>query len=326
MTLIIPRKEAPVSGEGTVVIPQPAGDEPVIKNTFFFPDIDPKRVRERMRLEQTVAPARLREAIKSGMAETNAELYEYREQKIAAGFTRLADVPADDIDGESIKVFYYERAVCAMATASLYERYRGVDASAKGDKKADSIDSTIDELWRDMRWAVARIQDNPDTCPANLLPWLAWSFSVDRWDDKWPEATKRAVIRDAYFIHCHKGTIGAIRRVVEPLGYLIEVREWWQLNEEPGTFRIVVGVLEQGITEEMYQELERLVADAKPASRHLTGLAISLSTTGNIFAGAGCYHGDALTVYPYTPEAIIVGGDYFPASAIHLIDNLRVNA
>lgn len=37
MTLIIPRKEAPVSGEGTVVIPQPAGDEPVIKNTFFFP-------------------------------------------------------------------------------------------------------------------------------------------------------------------------------------------------------------------------------------------------------------------------------------------------
>ncbi|HCT3859646.1 head completion/stabilization protein [Escherichia coli] len=161
MTLIIPRKEAPVSGEGTVVIPQPAGDEPVIKNTFFFPDIDPKRVRERMRLEQTVAPARLREAIKSGMAEANAELYEYREQKIAAGFTRLADVPADDIDGESIRVFYYERAVCAMATASLYERYRGVDASAKGDKKADSIDSTIDELWRDMRWAVARIQDKP---------------------------------------------------------------------------------------------------------------------------------------------------------------------
>lgn len=71
-----------MSGEGTVVIPQPAGDEPVIKKHVLFPDIDPKRVRERMRLEQTVAPARLREAIKSGMAETNAELYEYREQKL----------------------------------------------------------------------------------------------------------------------------------------------------------------------------------------------------------------------------------------------------
>lgn len=23
---------------------------------------------------------------------------------------------------------------------------------------------------------------NPDTCPVHLLPHLAWSFSVDRWD------------------------------------------------------------------------------------------------------------------------------------------------
>lgn len=44
------------------------------------------------------------------------------------------------------------------------------------------------------------------------------------------------------------------------------------------------------------------------------------------FSVTGCYHGDALTVYPYTPESIIVEGDYFPAPAIHLIDNLRVNA
>lgn len=113
-----------------------------------------------------------------------------------------------------------------------------------------------------------------DTCPANLLPWLAWAFSVDRWDEKWPEATKRAVIRDAYFIHCHKGTIGAIRRVVEPLGYLINVKEWWETNDPPGTFRLDIGVLESGITEEMYLEMERLIADAKPASRHLIGLNI----------------------------------------------------
>ena len=114
-----------------------------------------------MRLEQTVAPARLREAIKSGMAETNAELYEYREQKIAAGFTRLADVPADDIDGESIKVF----TTSAPCVRWRPRRFMSVIAAwmpvRKATKKADSIDSTIDELWRDMRWAVARIRDKP---------------------------------------------------------------------------------------------------------------------------------------------------------------------
>ncbi len=42
----------------------------------------------------------------------------------------------------------------------------------------------------------------------------------------------------------------------------------------PGTFRLDIGVLETGITEEMYQEMERLIADAKPLSRHLIGLNI----------------------------------------------------
>ena len=167
---------------------------------------------------------------------------------------------------------------------------------------------------------------NPATCPVSFLPYLAWALSVDRWDEKWPEATKRSVCASSFFVHQHKGTISALRRVVEPLGFLIEVREWWQLDEEPGTFRLVVGVLDSGITDEMYQELERLIEDAKPASRHLTGLAISLSATGELYVGAECYDGDALTVYPYTPEKIVIGGEYYPASAIHLIDNLRVNA
>ncbi|MGI0433872.1 phage tail protein I [Pseudomonas aeruginosa] len=39
----------------------------------------------------------------------------------------------------------------------------------------------------------------------------------------WPESARRGAIRSAFFIHSRKGTIGALRRVVEPLGTLIEV-------------------------------------------------------------------------------------------------------
>ncbi|EMW6688353.1 hypothetical protein L400_01036 [Enterobacter hormaechei] len=149
----------PTQPRDRVVIPPVPEAEPVIKNTAFFPDVDPKRVREEMRLEQTVSPVRLRRAIKAGMAETNAELSDWRNQQLAAGHASLADVPTDELDGESVRVFHYFNAVCAMTTASLYERYRGVEATGKGDKKADSIETTIDDLWRDMRWSVARIQD-----------------------------------------------------------------------------------------------------------------------------------------------------------------------
>ncbi|CNJ51544.1 phage tail fibers [Yersinia enterocolitica] len=125
-------------------------------------------------------------------------------------------------------------------------------------------------------------------------------------------------------MHKHKGTIGAIRRVVEPLGYLIKVIEWWQTNETPGTFRLDVGVLETGITEEMYQELERLIEDAKPCSRHLVGLSINLDSSGSLYVAAASYSGDELTVYPYLPETITVTGEDYASAAVHIIDDLRV--
>ena len=167
---------------------------------------------------------------------------------------------------------------------------------------------------------------NPDTCPAHLLPWLAWTWSVDRWDTRWTEAVKRSAIRSAFYVHAHKGTIGALRRVVEPLGYLIEVLEWWETKPEgvPGTFALKVGVLDTGITEEMYLELERLVDDAKPVSRHMTGLAISLETQGALRIGVALYEGDEINVYPPMQRDIEVTGYIGAAGREHTIDTLDV--
>ena len=192
------------------------------------------------------------------------------------------------------------------------------------------------ELERNAAQALAQIQRvpiplrdlwNPDTCPVELLPYLAWAFSVDRWSPAWPESAKRAAIRAAYFIHSRKGTIGALRRVVEPLGYLIEVRQWWQEVPlgVPGTFRLLIGVLDTGIDEAMYQELTFLIDDAKPLSRHLIGLAIGLEVRGRTYVGAAAVDGETLTVYPYAPgpievssPAVLLGG------GAHTIDTMSV--
>lgn len=129
---------------------------------------------------------------------------------------------------------------------------------------------------------------NPATCPVSFLPYLAWAFSVDRWDESWTESVKRRVVQDAFYIHQHKGTTSAVRRVVEPFGFLIRIIEWWQTGEQPGTFRLDIGVQDQGITEETYLELERLISDAKPCSRHLIGMSINLQA---VFCRRGHLHG-----------------------------------
>ncbi|KAA8693659.1 Tail protein I [Pseudomonas caricapapayae] len=169
---------------------------------------------------------------------------------------------------------------------------------------------------------------NPQTCPAHLLYHLAWAWSVDRWDEGWSEPVKRAAIAASFFIHERKGTIGAIRRVVEPLGYLIDVLEWWQTVPEgiPGTFALKVGVLDTGITEEMYQELTALINDAKPVSRHMLELAISLETTGRFYLAASVSEGDEIDVYPPVPRDIEVSGHMGLGGRETTIDTLDVFA
>lgn len=167
---------------------------------------------------------------------------------------------------------------------------------------------------------------NPDTCPAHLLYQLAWAWSVDRWDDTWPEEIKRSVIRSSFYVHAHKGTIGALRRVVEPFGYLIEVIEWFQTQPQgvPGTFALKIGVSDEGISEETYRELTWLIDDARPVSRHLTGLAISLETTGRLYLASSVYEGDEIDVYPPQAADIQVTGAIGRGGREHIIDYLDV--
>ncbi|SPJ33431.1 phage tail protein I [Kushneria phyllosphaerae] len=167
---------------------------------------------------------------------------------------------------------------------------------------------------------------SPDDCPLPLLPYLAWAFSVDRWDTTWSEATKRGVVRSAFYVHSRKGTISALRRVVEPLGYLLEVEEWWQMvpEGEPGTFALRIGVLDTGITDEMYSELTRLVFDAKPLTRHIIGLDLLGETRGKIYIGMATHDGDTTTVYPYAPEFITSHGLIYLGATVETFDTTTI--
>src|SRR5262245_16666547 len=51
---------------------------------------------------------------------------------------------------------------------------------------------------------------NPITCPALLLPYLAWELSVDEWNPAWDEDVKRRVIAESMRVHRRKGTRGAM--------------------------------------------------------------------------------------------------------------------
>ncbi len=111
------------------------------------------------------------------------------------------------------------------------------------------------KLERDIEQVVAnavdieiQIQDlwNPSKCPLKLLPWLAWAYSVDFWDDAWSEYIKRQVVADSFEIHKHKGTPYALQRALDSLGIKTNMLEWWeaQANGKRGTMTVVALVNE----------------------------------------------------------------------------------
>ncbi|MEI8631421.1 phage tail protein I [Vibrio sp. PP-XX7] len=134
------------------------------------------------------------------------------------------------------------------------------------------------------------------------------------------------MIQAAFFVHQHKGTVASIQRVIEPLGYMIDLVEWWQTSPKgkPHTFELVIGTQENAITESIYNQMTSLINDAKPLRSHMNGMNIYADVVGAMYAGAVCYTGDATTVYPFLPTLVTVSGDLTMAGFEHTIDRVRV--
>ncbi|MER8279469.1 phage tail protein I [Acinetobacter baumannii] len=140
-----------------------------------------------------------------------------------------------------------------------------------------------------------------DDAPADFLSILAWQFSVDRWQDDWPDEVKRAQIKNSIKVHTYKGTNYALRSIVESFGYSITIHEWWQETpmNEPGTFQITIDTNGRALTEKTSKTLVELLNDAKPLTRELKGIEINvINVKGETNVACGCYGGDDVTIYP----------------------------
>ncbi|HHZ8516422.1 TPA: phage tail protein I [Klebsiella pneumoniae] len=148
----------------------------------------------------------------------------------------------------------------------------------------------------------------PTACPVDLLPYLAWALSVDRWDKNWPAEKKIASIQQSYWLHRRKGTRAAVRRVIEDMGFTATFAEWFDVGDEPGTFRLEIDVNELGLTPKTLDELNRMISDAKPVSRHISQLTLSASARGTVYIGSVIHDGEVITVYPpgYSPGDSLV--------------------
>lgn len=122
---------------------------------------------------------------------------------------------------------------------------------------------------------VVRDLFDPKTCPADLLPWLAWQLGVRRWDNGWPLSVRRERVRRAAEIQRKKGTIGAVRAAVSVFGGNIAIREWWQKTPKgtPHTFDLILSLSGSNGEAPPAALIEQVIDEvrmAKPLRSHFT--------------------------------------------------------
>jgi len=101
-------------------------------------------------------------------------------------------------------------------------------ALEQGTARVGEVPAPLKELW------------NPATCPLELLPWLAWALSCDRWESFWSEAEKREAVARSIELHRKKGTPASVEAVLASFDELLKLTEWFEMQPvgEAHTFTV----------------------------------------------------------------------------------------
>lgn len=114
-----------------------------------------------------------------------------------------------------------------------------------------------------------------DTCPAALLPWLAWAESVEDWNAEWSEERQRAVIKASREVHRLKGTPSAITQALvargQPDAKVIERYASAASSGDTESWAIYKVVLTHPITRQQAAELQIGVISVARNCCHLAG-------------------------------------------------------
>lgn len=165
--------------------------------------------------------------------------------------------------------------------------------------------------------AAARVSDvpvplrdlwNPDTCPYDLLPWLAWAFSVDEWRNEWTDAQKRAVIKASVEVHRRKGTIGAVRDALAALGFGALVQEWFNQTPEgePYTFRLLLSVDQIGIDQAALFGLLAVIERTKNLRSHLSEVELTVASQSGPYLAAASLIGSEICVTNFEWNPLVI--------------------
>jgi phage tail P2-like protein len=129
------------------------------------------------------------------------------------------------------------------------------------------------ELGENIRLARhAIIYARIDELPEDILDILAHDLHVDWYDDSFPIAAKRAIIKDSVKVHKRMGTKYAILTALRGIFPNTDVQEWFEYGGEPYRFRINLD-MNGALVHANYAQIMWAVNLYKRLTAHLDGIS-----------------------------------------------------
>lgn len=135
----------------------------------------------------------------------------------------------------------------------------------------ESIEPDMEELKKLIQWT--EIYSRIDELPESLIQFLAWENKIlgAEWAIAGNLSKRRELVKNSYLLNKLRGTRWSVERIFNILGMRAEIKEWWEENAEPFTFRIsLLDITGVGLTKEMEEWVTSLIYAYKPLSRHIT--------------------------------------------------------
>ncbi|HHX2533191.1 head completion/stabilization protein [Neisseria sp. P0009.S001] len=148
---------------------QEYGQSEIISGTFW-PRIDLSDLRNVMRIDTNVSSSRLYHAAIDGVAHVNGQLRAWKKQAQQNSISLLheLDDPEDYINGESVRVSYYRRAVYCYTKAILLETWADAEATGKSGERAEAKQNQAEDYRREAHFAVASLMGK-SRCDSELI-------------------------------------------------------------------------------------------------------------------------------------------------------------
>ncbi|WP_342627574.1 phage tail protein I [Nguyenibacter vanlangensis] len=139
---------------------------------------------------------------------------------------------------------------------------------------------------------LGRTVNNPATIPVQWLPWLAWAWRVENWDNNWSEAQKRQTVAASFAVHRQKGTAYAVKSAIGALNLNLQIVEWFADTPvgAPYTFRGILNIESTDVANTDWANVMNIINTTKNARSVLSSIDMAANLNcETVHAGATCF-------------------------------------